>query len=540
MAANPGSVRDLLRRYRKLFAAAIVLLLVIVGFFELARVSRTTERSISYSLEMQSVALERWFALNLNFVRSIANLPSVVSGNYDEIFQDFQRIAGANSNFHNLSFVDREGNPVVQSDSGVIPAPKTNFSDRDYFIEAAAGRSYISDVISGRLVGKPIVVFSTPVITDGEFKGLVTGAILFDTILKTILSTKFGESGSFFLLNSRGQTIDLTSDTGSEGEPHEVGRLTGASSLVCRECDGTTYFAKGKKLDRTVFYLVARVDYNEFLTPISANLLYLLIVGLALFSVQLFTTRRVFALLEKSLALLLEGVKKIGNGEYDSLDPDRLERSPNEFRELGLAFNSMAENVQNKTSELEFKSFHDGLTDLYNRAYFMDVMTRMDSGRFGPVTLVVCDIDGLKLINDSLGHRTGDELLIAAAHVLMSASRKSDFVSRVGGDEFAIILPHSTPDTGAWIINRIEEEIQNYKRHEGSLPLNIACGSSCNHDDGRSVEELQREADRAMYAAKQSKRAQTRGEIQAFLASGVRTPHQKPPEQRDNDNTGGS
>ncbi|MFA7622037.1 MAG: cache domain-containing protein, partial [Aminobacteriaceae bacterium] len=196
MAANPGSVRDLLRRYRKLFAAAIVLLLVIVGFFELARVSRTTERNISYSLDMQSVALERWFALNLNFVRSIANLPSVVSGNYDEIFQDFQRIAGANSNFHNLSFVDREGNPVVQSDSGVIPAPKTNFSDRDYFIEAAAGRSYISDVISGRLVGKPIVVFSTPVITDGEFKGLVTGAILFDTILKTILSTKFGESGS--------------------------------------------------------------------------------------------------------------------------------------------------------------------------------------------------------------------------------------------------------------------------------------------------------------------------------------------------------
>ena len=533
MAASPGSVRDILRRYRKLFAAALVVFLAFVGLAELLRVSQATERTIANALEMQSVALERWFSINLDFIRSIANLPSVRAEDQERMLSDFSRIAGVNSSFLNIAYLDTSGQPLVQSNLGALASREIDLSDRDYFKEGQEGRAFITDVFYGRLSEMPVVVFSAPLMIDREFRGVVAGSISFDTIIRTILSTRFGEAGRFHLLNSKGESIEIITDSGSEGKPHSPERLSGASSLLCTDCDGSNYFAKGKKLDKTSFYLIAQVDYQEFLAPIKANLLYMLVVGLALFFIQLITTRRLFSLVERSLKLLLRGVRTMEEGRFETLDTRKLEESPSEFRMLGMAFNSMAIRVKENTRDLRDKSYLDSLTGLHNRAYFIEVMEALDAKRSNTVTIVVCDIDGLKLINDSLGHRTGDELLIAAAQVLANAARReSDHVSRIGGDEFTFLLPDSAPDTGEKVIKRIKDGIANYKKQEGALPLSIACGSACNHQDGRSIETLQREADRRMYAEKEANRESSRAEIQAFLASGARSLQDNPDQAR--------
>ena len=99
--------------------------------------------------------------------------------------------------------------------------------------------------------------------------------------------------------------------------------------------------------------------------------------------------------------------------------------------------------LQESRTRFEYKSFHDGLTGLYNRDYFSEQMARLgkDLGRSPLVSIILIDIDGLKIVNDTLGHKAGDDLLISAAKIISESFRQVDIIARIGGDEFCIILP---------------------------------------------------------------------------------------------------
>jgi diguanylate cyclase (GGDEF)-like protein len=95
---------------------------------------------------------------------------------------------------------------------------------------------------------------------------------------------------------------------------------------------------------------------------------------------------------------------------------------------------------KNNEDALKYLSFHDQLTDLYNRRYFEEEMTRLDTERQLPLAVIVADLNGLELANDTYGHAVGDKLIIAAAETLKNTCRSEDVVARWGGDEFAILL----------------------------------------------------------------------------------------------------
>jgi diguanylate cyclase (GGDEF)-like protein/PAS domain S-box-containing protein len=152
--------------------------------------------------------------------------------------------------------------------------------------------------------------------------------------------------------------------------------------------------------------------------------------------------------------------------------------------------------------KLKYLSLHDPLTGLYNRAYFEEEMHRFDNSRYELVGLIVCDIDGLKLINDTLGHNKGDQLLITASKVIRKSFREGDVVARVGGDEFAILLPNSPRSKVENICQRIKSAVSVYSRKNKLLPLSIATGFAIRNDPNQSMAELYREADNNMYKEK--------------------------------------
>jgi diguanylate cyclase (GGDEF)-like protein/PAS domain S-box-containing protein len=152
--------------------------------------------------------------------------------------------------------------------------------------------------------------------------------------------------------------------------------------------------------------------------------------------------------------------------------------------------------------QLKYISLHDPLTGLYNRAFFEEEMRRLDMERINSVGLIMCDVDGLKLVNDIMGHKTGDGLLMAVSGIIRDACRKGDLVSRLGGDEFAVLLPNITPAVLDGICHRIKHTIHTYNAENPELPLSLSIGHTLRSQDNVSITDLFKEADNIMYRQK--------------------------------------
>lgn len=152
--------------------------------------------------------------------------------------------------------------------------------------------------------------------------------------------------------------------------------------------------------------------------------------------------------------------------------------------------------------KLKYLSFHDALTGLYNRAFFEEEMKRLGQGRHLPLGIIVCDINGLKLVNDTLGHQQGDALLKAAAEILKHAFRSSDIIARIGGDEFAVLLPESSREAVTERLDRIQRAIEAYNEKQPRHPLSLSAGYAVRSEPPLDMQDLFRQADNNMYAEK--------------------------------------
>jgi two-component system, cell cycle response regulator len=160
--------------------------------------------------------------------------------------------------------------------------------------------------------------------------------------------------------------------------------------------------------------------------------------------------------------------------------------------------------------DLRNLSMTDELTGLYNRRGFLafgleHLKLAKRTGR--AYTLVYIDVDGLKTVNDTLGHEMGDRLLVEAAEVLRQTFRISDICARIGGDEFAVIAVESPETTTPIFRRRLQKALDDFNRRKKfPVPLSLSSGmASSSQKNITDVEELLRRADRSLYEHKRSK-----------------------------------
>jgi diguanylate cyclase (GGDEF)-like protein len=177
------------------------------------------------------------------------------------------------------------------------------------------------------------------------------------------------------------------------------------------------------------------------------------------------------------------------------------EKGVGTLRALTHLINIVTDELVAANKKLEYISLHDALTGLFNRAFFQQEMKRFDVYQ-GTVGIIICDIDCLKLVNDTLGHSFGDELICAAAACLSSVCRTEDIVARIGGDEFAILLPDADENMLSNMCSSILRSAEQ-KSLSSNLFLHMSLGYALKpHSEINNMKETFKLADKNMYRIK--------------------------------------
>ena len=168
-------------------------------------------------------------------------------------------------------------------------------------------------------------------------------------------------------------------------------------------------------------------------------------------------------------------------------------------------------------NRLKYLSAHDSLTGLYNRMHFEAEFERTTRGRKYPLSIIVADLDGLKLVNDSFGHAAGDELIKSAASLLSHVLRGDDLVARLGGDEFVVLLPDTDEPTVQILMERIRRAERSMQVKDSSERVRLSLGSATAQTQ-EEIEGLFNRADARMYEEKADHKSNSAVEGEGWIA----------------------
>jgi len=173
--------------------------------------------------------------------------------------------------------------------------------------------------------------------------------------------------------------------------------------------------------------------------------------------------------------------------------------SSGEIYGMVISFKDITEKI-NKDKELDYITYHDSLTGVYNRTFFKEETKNIDLEENLPISVIMGDVNGLKLTNDAFGHLIGDKLLMSAANIMTRVCRDNDRVVRWGGDEFIILLPKTKEEDVQKITERIKEECLKEKIE--MINISISLGYDTKNTNDYDLEKSITNAEEMMYKIK--------------------------------------
>lgn len=330
---------------------------------------------------------------------------------------------------------------------------------------------------------------------------IIDNALALDLQKLTSLQVSFlsrEEDGHWSLLAStqpapEQAALSRSFNEGYLGDDAERLLLPGFASLVSPLEEKGTVVAV---LQRSIDQAVARFD------PLRATLLVLAMVSLLItVAGSVVIARRI----TRPINALAGIARRIQAGDYTE---GAVEGDPGEIGALAASFNHMRKAIASRESEIRRLAFEDTLTGLPNRAMFnaqLNQVSKLAQRTGEPFSVLVIDLDRFKIINDTLGHEAGDQVLQVVAGRLRGVTRDADILARFGGDEFVVLLPATDRQRVGAIVTRILLALDQPIQIENQpVDTGGSIGVASFPGDGKDPSVLMRRADIAMYSAKRS------------------------------------
>jgi diguanylate cyclase (GGDEF)-like protein len=308
------------------------------------------------------------------------------------------------------------------------------------------------------------------------------GALRRGTLAALLASDGLGASGRIALVGPDDRVL-LASSRAAGGEltARSLEGLRGGGVVEYAGPGGRHMIGTLRPLAGSPLRLLLEEPFEKAFEPVFAVVTRVFVIDLCIILAFSFLAYQVTAAIVQPIEALSEGARRISQGDFEVELVET--RTRDEIGLLTHAFNEMThkllahraeieaanqkllaqnEALQRANEVLEQLSITDGLTKLHNHRFFQDHLTREIKrvSRTGePLSMLICDIDDFKRLNDRLGHASGDELLIGIARVLNDSIRETDFLARYGGEEFVVLAPGTDLAGAVTIAEKVREAV---------------------------------------------------------------------------------
>lgn len=435
-----------------------------------------------------------------------------------------------------------------------------SYAFRPYFKEAMGGKDYVSDWSVGVTSQKAGLYFSAPIWLGRGIGGVLVVKVTPAPIDKIIRrSSSLGQQA--FITNQAGVLLahydptiayaTIADLTAAEQAEIQLNQQFANKAMRSLKLDGLRADIAGVKPQETVLSRVYHFNDDQKIAALTGVQARNWVVGVAVpFStieapakqllasyVPLVVVILLFAVISSfyvsrylidPLTMLLTSMTRFGAGDQSVR---AVAKSHDEVGRLAVAFNAMAQQISQQTQELEERvaqrtqslehaleeikhiSITDPMTGCFNRRY-MDEHLADELARWlryaGELSVVMCDVDHFKRVNDQYGHQAGDRVLVAVVKILQGGLRqKIDWVARFGGEEFLLVLPQTGQEDAVVIADRIRQAIESSPIHVNGTDLQVSASfgvASCRPHQPETVDTLLARADGFLYQAKHSGR----------------------------------
>jgi len=450
--------------------------------------------------------------IRLNALHNVSAIAAEAMGKGPDAMQAFlNERASIQSLFNTALFVVDTHGIAIASTPTSLGITHTNYFDRDYVHVALGGKRVVGKVVMGRRLKQPTISFASPILNaHKEVIGALVGTIaLGDSNFDRVAHNGYGKTGNYFIISPEHRLVITSSDKTRimselplKGNIVELERFLNGydGSAIYTNESGNEVLASSTQIPSADWRIVIESPTQEVFSPIQSMQKHIVTATLIL---TLVLSAFFWWLMRRQLSPIFDAIK--------SLEAMTMQANPHplnvlrhdEIGQLLGSFNALLKTIHKQQIQLEAIAYYDALTNLPNRTLLIQkLQTKIAHAETFAVVLL--DLDGFKMINDCYGHRIGDALLVAIAEKIQECLPPRDTLSRLGGDEFIVILND---------VHHLDAMITSLL-HAIALPLHIegvdlcisaSIGvSSFPQHDTVEADQLLRQADQAMYQAKLS------------------------------------